>query len=252
MKKAFSPSPLTLGHSTTPDSMKANPKSAAPIEPFVNDGLSDEGISNSFRRASNRWSYNGAEKLATSGVSKWDLVDDFDKLKLGNTSDDGSTTPPKTFVTDVLQIQEASPLDTSSSDTSLDSLSPQNAESLNLVSHTRGASTDTLSSESSSRSQVLLNSFKNPAFATDLTKDRPRSFSGAINEAELRRLQNIPTPTQLPESFQDRGASPLTRDASGESRGTSSTASQDGIGGSQPLFPSLAAYPSLQQPVRNI
>ena len=91
MKKAFSPSPLTLGHSTTPDSMKANPKSAAPIEPFVNDGLSDEGISNSFRRASNRWSYNGAEKLVTSGVPKWDLADDFGKLKLGNSSDDGST-----------------------------------------------------------------------------------------------------------------------------------------------------------------
>lgn len=243
MKKVFSPSPLTLGHSTTPDSMKANPKSAAPIEPFVNDGLSDEGISNSFRRTSNRWSYNGAEKLVTSGVPNWDLVDGLEKLKLGNASDDGSMTPPKTIVTDVLQIQEASPLDTSSSDTSLDSLSPQNAESLNLVSHTRGASTDTLSSESSSRSQVLLNSFKNPAFATDLTKDRPRSFSGAINEAELRRLQNIPTPTQLPESFQDRGASPLMRDVSGES--------VDGMGGSQPHFPSLAAYPTLQQPVRN-
>ncbi len=38
-----------------------------------------------------------------------------------------------------------------------------------------------------------LNSFKNPAFATDFTKDKPRSFNGSLDEAELRRLQNTPT-----------------------------------------------------------
>ncbi|KAH8120587.1 hypothetical protein DFH11DRAFT_76418 [Phellopilus nigrolimitatus] len=247
-KLAYSPSPLVMSNQPNADYMKTNPKSAAPLEPYVRDGASDEAIANGLRRAGNRWSFNGSEPK----IANWDLADEIGKLSISNGASDGtdgSTTPSKN-VRDVLQIHETSPLDTSSSDTSLDSASPQNVDGLNLSSHSRGSSTDTLSSESSARSNAHLNSLKASPFSTDLTKDRPRSFSGAISDVELRRLQNIHTPSQLPESLQDRG-SPLTRDVNGggDSVPPSSTPSGENISGSaQPMFPSLAAYPNVQQP----
>ncbi|THH09864.1 hypothetical protein EW145_g1717 [Phellinidium pouzarii] len=249
-KHSYSPSPLVMSSQASAEYMKSNPKSAAPLEPFVRDGTSDESIANGLRRAGNRWSFNGSEKLTEPKIANWDLVDEIGKLSISNgTSDgtDGTTTPSKNGVRDVLQIHETSPLETSSSDTSLESASPQNVDNLNLPSHSRGSSTDTLSSESSARSNVHLASLKTTTFSTDLTKDRPRSFSGAISDVELRRLQNIHTPSQLPESLQDRG-SPLTRDASGgDSKPLSSTPSGESISGSvQPMFPSLAAYPNAQ------
>ncbi|KAI5124424.1 hypothetical protein M0805_008308 [Coniferiporia weirii] len=249
-KLSYSPSPLVMSNQASAEYMKSNPKSAAPLEPYVRDGTSDESIANGLRRAGNRWSFNGSEKLTEPKIANWDLVDEIGKLSIANGASegtDGTTTPSKNGVRDVLQIHETSPLETSSSDTSLDSASPQNADSLNLPSHSRGSSTDTLSSESSVRSNAHLTSLKSTPFSSDLTKDRPRSFSGAISDAELRRLQNIHTPSQLPESLQDRG-SPLTRDVGGgDGKALSSTPSGENISGSaQPMFPSLTAYPNVQ------
>lgn len=201
---------------------------------------------------SNRWSFNGSERLVDPRAT-WDLVDEIGKLKISNGGSDrtdGSTTPPQATVRDVLQIQETSPLETSSSDTSLDSSSPQNEDALNLPSHSRGSSTDTLSSESSAHSQALFNTLKSTSFSTDLTKDRPRSFSGALSDIELRRLQNIATPSQQPDSFHDRDSSPMTRETnSTESKPPSTTASGENIGGTvQPMYPSLTAYPPAHHP----
>ncbi|KAH8114626.1 hypothetical protein DFH11DRAFT_1543890 [Phellopilus nigrolimitatus] len=233
-KLAYSPSPLVMSNQPNADYMKTNPKSAAPLEPYVRDGASDEAIANGLRRAGNRWSFNGSEPK----IANWDI----------------GTSPTRSAnsvsLTARAMARTTSPLDTSSSDTSLDSASPQNVDGLNLSSHSRGSSTDTLSSESSARSNAHLNSLKASPFSTELTKDRPRSFSGAISDVELRRLQNIHTPSQLPESLQDRG-SPLTRDVNGggDSMPPSSTPSGENISGpTQPMFPSLAAYPDVQQP----
>lgn len=229
--------------------MKTNPKSAAPLEPFVRGGSADE-FANGLRRAGNRWSFNGSERTGEPKIANWDLVDEIGKLSIANgTGDvtDGTTTPPKNSMRDVLQIHEASPLDTSS-DTSLDSTSPQHTDGLNLPSHSRESSTDTFNSESSVRSNAHLHSLKSMPFPSDLTKDRPRSFSGAISDAELRRLQNIHTPSQLPDSLQDKG-SPLTREvAGGDTKPPSSVPSGENLSGpAQPLYPSLAMHPNAQQ-----
>lgn len=230
--------------------MKTNPKSAAPVEPFVRDGTTDEFMSG-LRRAGNRWSFNGAEKPGEPRIASWDLADEIGKLGISSEpgdGTDGTTTPPKNSMRDVLQLNEASPLGTSSSDTSVESPSPRNVDTLNLTAHSRESSIDTLNSETSSRSNAQLSSLKNVSFPGDLTKDRPRSFSGAISNAELRRLQSIDTPSQLPDSLQDRG-SPLTRDVSGsDNKPPSSVPSGENIGGSaQPMYPSITAYPNQQQ-----
>lgn len=228
---------------TSSDYIKSNPKSAAPFEPYVRSGGSEESLASGLRRAGNRWSMNGAEPM----IANWDLAEGIGKLNIvGGTNEvdgtDGTTTPSKKAIPDVLHITETSPLETSSSDTSLDSSSPQNLDDMNLPSHARGLSTDTLESENSARSSIRLASLKTSPFA-DLTKDRPRSFSGAISDAELRRLQDIPTPSQLPESLQDRG-SPSSKDAGASDKIThTSPLSGEGVAAaSQPMYPSLAAY----------
>ena len=238
-----------------PDYMKSNPKSAAPIEPFVRDGSADD-FASGLRRAGNRWSFNGAEKIVEPKVATWDLVDEIGKLGISDDAGDGTdgaTTPPKSGMRNVLQIHEASPLGTSSSDTSLDSTSPRNAENLNLPSHSRESSSETLNSESSARSNAHISSLKTVPFSADFTKDRPRSFSGAISDVELRRLQNIHTPSHLPDSFQDKGPT-MTREVNGSDNKQPVTNGENVAGPQQPMYPSLSAYPSsqpqLQPPVR--
>lgn len=225
------------------DYMKSNPKSAAPLEPpFVRDSSDD--FTNGLRRAGNRWSFNGSEKTIDSKLGGWDLVDEIGKLSIANagTGTNGTTTPSKT---NVLQIHEASPLETSSSETSLDSNSPSNGDSLVLPSHSRDSSTDTMNSESSAPSNIHLKSLKGVPFASDLTKDRPRSFSGALTDTDLRRLQNIPTPSQMPDYLQEHTDG---RDANGvDSKAPSSVPSGENLSGPmQPMYPSLATYPNPQ------
>ena len=217
----------------------------------MRSGGSEESLTNGLRRAGNRWSFNGAEPM----IANWDLAEEIGKLNIvGGTNDvdgtDGTTTPSKKAMPDVLQITETSPLETSSSDTSLDSSSPQNLDDLNLPSHSRGLSTDTLESENSARSSVHLTSLKTVSLAADLTKDRPRSFSGAISDAELRRLQDIHTPSQLPESLQDKGSPSIKDAAVGENKAANALPLGEGVTAvTQPMFPSLAAYPHAQPQV---
>ncbi|KAL5535229.1 hypothetical protein ACEPAF_3323 [Sanghuangporus sanghuang] len=248
-KPPFSPSPLVMSGQPNSDYMKSNPKSAAPIEPFVRDGMTED-FASGLRRAGNRWSFNGSEKIAEPKVATWDLVDEIGKLGISNDSGDGTdgtTTPPKNGMRNVLQIHEASPLGTSSSDTSLDSTSPRNAEVFNLPSHSRESSIETLNSESSARSNAHISSLKTVPFPADFTKDRPRSFSGAISDVELRRLQNIHTPSHLPESLQDKGPA-MTKEVNGsDNKAPSSVPSgENATGSGQPMYPSLAAYPNSQ------
>jgi hypothetical protein len=239
-KSAYNPTPLVVTQQMTVESMKNNPKSAAPREPFIVDGSPDGNTANGVHRRVNRWSYTGAEQ----SLGNWQqFAEDFGKLSMGDDTNDNTddvTTPSNTHSKEAL-TNDASPLETSSSDSSLESSANPEGDALLISSHSRGSSTDTSASEASSRSQMLSSTLKASSFTSDLTKDRPRSFSGAISEVELKRLQNINTP----EKTLDR-SSPLRKDPYGaDSKTLSSTPSSENVQGAmQPLFPSLATYPN--------
>ena len=247
-KTSYNPSPLVVSHHMNIESIKSNPKSAAPREPFIMDEPSEGNVVNGVhRRVSNRWSYTGAEP----SIGNWQqFTDGFAKLNLSNGTSDGvddATTPPKVHNKEILQ-NNTSPLETSSSsESSVESNANPEVDALLLPSHSRGSSTDTSASESSSRSQMLsgTGTLKANSFTSDLTKDRPRSFSGAISDIELKRLQNITTPGQYPEENQDR-SSPLRKDPYVvDNKPPSTTPSLDNVAApAQPLFPSLSSYPN--------
>lgn len=250
-KLSYNPSPLVMSHQVNIESMKSNPKSAAPREPYVLEDSPDGNLSNGVhRRVSNRWSYTGAEP----SIGNWQqLAEDMGTLNVNSDTGDGTddaTTPPTTHSKEILQ-NDTSPLETSSSESSLESTAHPDVDALLLPSHSRGSSTDTSASnsETSTRSQLLSSTLKANTYTSDLTKDRPRSFSGAISDVELRRLQNITTPGQYPEKVQDRGSSPLRKDPYiAEGKPPSSTPISESITiPAPPMFPSLATYPGGHQ-----
>ena len=203
-------------------------------------------MGSNLRRLANRWSYNGSEKLLSpSTFQDWNLAEELNNLQL-DSAKDRSSTPPKIATTGILRIQESSPLETSSSDASLDSISQPDDSRLTLPSHSRGSSTDTSSSEHSIVSHKLAPNMKTNNIAAEIAKDRPRSFSGAMfSDVELRRLQNAGTRDLSVEDIQESRHSPVTRDigSSGNlSRSSSSSFDQSSNPG-QPMFPSLSVYP---------
>ncbi|TDL28793.1 hypothetical protein BD410DRAFT_863436 [Rickenella mellea] len=244
-KLSFGPS-LMLSQQVISESIKSNPKSAAPREPYVRDEVIESPVASNLRRLGNRWSFNGSLEPA---IANWDLAEEIGNLQIGNGSIDGpqlTTTPPKNPVNDMLHMHETSPLDTSSSDASLDSISPPDEDRLALPSHSRGSSTDSVSSESSSVSQTLISSLQPSVDVPDLTKDRPRSFSGVYPDAELRRLQQADTAGQTRPSSQDKRSSPLRDGYEGDNMQTPSAFNQESVT-QQPMFPSLTSYPQTQQ-----
>lgn len=148
--------------------------------------------------ANGRWRFNGTGQYVDSEAAapEWDLADEIVRLNInGVGADIGGDprgqmgTPPKAKVANasVIQVSEASPLETSS-DASADS-SPRPSDS---VTHSRGSSTDT----SSTRESVLSSGSQNLKANSQLkvnpsteAKERPHSFSGGLSAADLRRLQ---------------------------------------------------------------
>ncbi|KXN83600.1 Zinc finger protein zfs1 [Leucoagaricus sp. SymC.cos] len=152
------------------------------------------------RGAGQRWrlSPNGHVVDVDHTATSWSLAEDLVRLQISDVSKDGDElhrtmhTPPKTKLSSsVSQLNENSPLDTSSN-TSLGS-SPHTPDHQLNIAHSRGSSTDSITSGSHDSSpgaqNTLLNhSLKGP---TVEPKERPHSFSGGLSAADLRRLQQF-------------------------------------------------------------
>jgi hypothetical protein len=143
----------------------------------------------------NRWRFNANGQFVDSDAG-WDLADEIVRLNIGDGEDlhGQMRTPPKSKmgVAAVVQLNEGSPLETSS-DASVDS-SPHPSDHQISLSHSRGSSTDTTISSSqeslSGASQILLAPAPIKA-TTGEVKERPHSFSGGLSTADLRRLQQV-------------------------------------------------------------
>ncbi|THH18099.1 hypothetical protein EW146_g2827 [Bondarzewia mesenterica] len=160
----------------------------------------DHNSSESVVQNGGRWRFNSNGQLVDpESETPWDLADELVRLKINNgiNSEDDlhgqMRTPPKSKMaaTGVVQLQESSPLETSS-DASLDSGSSPHASDQNLVlpSHSRGSSTDTTSSSKVSGSGNTLQTSALGLNVGTEHRDRPHSFSGGLSSADLRRLQN--------------------------------------------------------------
>ncbi|KAH8112081.1 hypothetical protein DFH11DRAFT_1879441, partial [Phellopilus nigrolimitatus] len=122
-KLAYSASPLVMSNQPSADYMKTNPKSAAPLEPFVCDGALDEAIANGLRRAGNRRSLNGSQLK----IANCDLAANSGSLMARAMARMVRRRLPKTYGM-CSKFTTRARLLSSSSDTSLDSVSPQNAD----------------------------------------------------------------------------------------------------------------------------
>ncbi|KAF9535500.1 hypothetical protein CPB83DRAFT_888206 [Crepidotus variabilis] len=140
-----------------------------------------------------RWVVNGSGQYLDAEVESaaWGLSDEIGRLKIGEVSSDLEEarlpihTPPnsKLASANVAQITEASPLDSSSSNSS----SPHTPDP--QISHSRGASADLGSRDSLTGNALLAHPpLKN---ASVEAKERPHSFSGGLSNADLRRLQQV-------------------------------------------------------------
>ncbi|KAJ3514606.1 hypothetical protein NLJ89_g2277 [Agrocybe chaxingu] len=145
-----------------------------------------------------RWMVNGSGQYIDSGAeaNSWGLADEMGRMKIGDVTDTDEArvpihTPPKSKLAAaaVAQINESSPLDSSSSSTSVGS-SPHVPD--HQISHSRGSSADT--TLSSSRDSITGNALlSHPPLknAPAEAKERPHSFSGGLSSADLRRLQQV-------------------------------------------------------------
>ncbi|KII93382.1 hypothetical protein PLICRDRAFT_26628 [Plicaturopsis crispa FD-325 SS-3] len=192
-----------------------------------------------------RWRFNGTGQLVDSEAAapEWDLADEIVKLKInGDSADDGRgpiRTPPKNKMA-VVQVNEASPLETAS-DTSIDS-SEHPSDHQITISHSRGSSTDTTAS--SNNDSATGNTLRAPSHSplkvgNGEAKERPHSFSGGLSTADLRRLQNA-------------GEGPVSNSPQVENQQWSSTQYRDTIGLNDKQFPSdQPTYPSLSNQNQN-
>lgn len=149
----------------------------------------DSSSSERIQGVGQRWRFNANGQLVDSDSANWDLADEIVRLKIGEVAGDSDIarsqvrTPAKSklMAAAVAHINEASPLETSSS-VSLGS-SPHASENEISVSHSRGSSTDTTVSSSVNTGNDL--------------KERPHSFSGGLSTADLRRLQQAGEGSEL-------------------------------------------------------
>ncbi|TFK23081.1 hypothetical protein FA15DRAFT_488679 [Coprinopsis marcescibilis] len=134
---------------------------------------------------------------ASATTAGWDLADEMVRLKIAevsaNTPEDivPVRTPPKSkiIVANVAQRNTESPLDAISS-----SSSPESSERQISSSHSRGSSIDSASSHG-----PVVNKRLNPDIPAIIqgvalnieAKERPRSFSGSLSNADLRRLSQV-------------------------------------------------------------
>ena len=191
-----------------------------------------------------RWRFNGTGQLVDSEAAstEWDLADEIVRLNIGEIREEVHTqmkTPPRSKVANagVVQVNETSPLETSS-DASADS-SPHPSDHQINVAHSRGSSTDTTDSTHdsvlSSASQTLQAPPQLKVSPSSEAKERPHSFSGGLSAAELRRLQQA-----------GDGPTGSMQDASSQHQQWSSTNFRDTIGPNDKQFPpEQPTYPSL-------
>ena len=189
---------------------------------------------------SGRWRFNGTGQFVDSEAAstEWDLADEIVRLNIGGVGADAQMkTPPKSKMpnTAVVQLNETSPLETSS-DVSADS-SPHPSDHQINVAHSRGSSTDTTDSTHdsvlSSASQTMQAPSQLKVSPNNEAKERPHSFSGGLSAAELRRLQQAGDANGL-------------QDAANQHQQWSSAHFRDTIGPNDKQFPpEQPTYPSL-------
>ncbi|KAF5356020.1 hypothetical protein D9756_004204 [Leucocoprinus leucothites] len=181
----------TLTH-LAPPSQKSHPA----IMPTRTDSIAAELP----RSTGQRWRLNSNGHIVDVDptATSWSLADDLVRLQIGDVSKDGNElhgtmrTPPKAKLSSsVPQLNENSPLDTSSN-TSLGS-SPHTPDHQLNIAHSRGSSTDSTNSGSHDSSPSAQNALLNHSLKGSSIegKDRPHSFSGGVSAADLRRLQQI-------------------------------------------------------------
>jgi tristetraprolin len=150
------------------------------------------------RGAGQRWRLNSNGHIVDvdPAAASWSLANDLVRLQIGDVSKDGDElhrtmrTPPKTKLpSSVSQLNENSPLDTSSN-TSLGS-SPHTPDHQLNVAHSRGSSTDSTTSGSHDSPPSAQNALLNLKGSAAEGKERPHSFSGGLSSADIRRLQQI-------------------------------------------------------------
>jgi hypothetical protein len=185
-----------------------------------NSMSSDAGIhvnnNNNNNNGGARWKVNGSGQVVDS-EAEW-LADDMVRLKIANggSADEIASVQAKGVPNPaVVQLQEASPLE-SNSEASLASNSPSRPDQhLGLPSHNRGSSTDSTSSRVSAAGVPPAQKPATSGLKVDTRehRDRPHSYSGGLSTADLRRLQTAggPDPDQgrTPGGAQEKGE-PMT------------------------------------------
>lgn len=206
----------------------------SPLDHNTDMTLSSDGVVQN----GGRWRVNHNGQLVDADAdTSWDLANELVRLNISSGIDAGDDlhgqmrTPPKSKLAAaaVVQLQESSPLETSS-DASLDSGSSPHASEQHLIlpSHSRGSSTDTTSSSQISGSGNTLQTSALGLNVGSEHRDRPHSFDGGLSSADLRRLQNA-------------GSSDST-DQSHQWSGLMTTADKQALV-EQTAYPSLSGYP---------
>ena len=167
--------------------------------------------------AGSRWRLDSTGKVVDIGAES-DLADEISRLKIGDVTTDADDarvpirTPSKSKLaaSTITQVSESSPLDSSSSSTSVGS-SPHVHD--HQISHSRGSSADTTLSSSRDSTAVLAHPLR-PAAPAE-AKERPHSFSGGLPSADLRRLQQAGDPDHdrqqwAPGQYREHSAEQLT------------------------------------------
>jgi Zinc finger C-x8-C-x5-C-x3-H type (and similar) len=219
--------------SQMPSRTASSESESSPLEPSSNHSTGTPVNSG-------RWRFNGTGQFVDSEAAstEWDLADEIVRLNIGGVGADAQMkTPPKSKMpnTAVVQLNETSPLETSS-DVSADS-SPHPSDHQINVAHSRGSSTDTTDSTHdsvlSSASQTMQAPSQLKVSPNNEAKERPHSFSGGLSAAELRRLQQAGDANGL-------------QDAANQHQQWSSAHFRDTIGPNDKQFPpEQPTYPSL-------
>ncbi|OBZ79031.1 Zinc finger protein zfs1 [Grifola frondosa] len=148
-----------------------------------------------------RWRLNATGQFVDSSAGEWDLADEIVKLQISPNGADGGPpirTPPqsKAVAAAMVQLQEASPLETAS-ETSIDS------------TDTSGSQGSALSSASHTLRAPQMTPLKIGVVGE--ARNRPHSYSGGLSSTDLVRLQQAGSPVDY--QIQQRQFNPLPQGA---------------------------------------
>ncbi|KIY69693.1 hypothetical protein CYLTODRAFT_393387 [Cylindrobasidium torrendii FP15055 ss-10] len=156
-------------------------------------------LSENKQAQANTWLYANGQHVNTD--ADWDLADQIVRLNISDAAGEGAhdptiRTPPKKANPMVAHLADGSPLE-SSPGLSTGSSPPPDHE---IITHSRGSSTDT--TESNSHDSVNGLSLKE-------SKERPNSYNGAnLSSADLRNLQQAGEDDQQWPQYRESGAEP--------------------------------------------